>query len=665
MSFLYPSFLWALGVLSIPVIIHLFNFRKTTRIYFSNTRFLKQVKESTTAKRKLKHYLILASRLLFLLFLVFAFAQPFIPAREQTVNYRNIVFYLDNSQSMSAPLSDQRRGLDAGISTISDIVAVFPADSRYKMITNDFAPFSNSFKSGKELLDLLSQVRLSPLSRSAKEVTNYINRGGGSRNQEIFWISDFQKSTMGRPEANADTSRKWHLVPITYNRLSNVFVDTAYLDNPFASSGEKNVLRLKVRNDGVDDVNQLSIKLAINSIQMGATTIDVPRGGINEAAFDLTTRLSGLNKATVTFNDFPISFDNEFFFTLNYKQKIQIIEIKSSDNDTPIEKVFGNTQVFSYRGYSAANFNYSLLNEADLVVVNGLGSIDPSLNLALREYIRRNGTMLFIPGKDPDVKSIQALLQIPVLNKVPSDVMQELDKPDFSNPFFQNVFEEKTASIIMPKAIPVFEWGSDRGAILRFKNERPFLSRFDQGGKVYLLSSPLENTFTDFYNHGLFVPVMYRLAASSRKKEQRLYYSLPETFLVLRMDSLQNDDQIRLVSQEEIIPSQRRAGNDVLLDLPKFALKTGFYHVVSAGDTVDLLAFNPGKAESLMAQFKGNEVKQFFGDGDNVTIFNTQNTDTFSNEIKERYLGTPLWKYAILMALLFVATEVLLIRFMK
>lgn len=665
MSFLYPTFLWALGVLSIPVIIHLFNFRKTTRIYFSNTRFLKQVKESTTAKRKLKHYLILASRLLFLLFLVFAFAQPIIPAREQTVNYRNIIFYLDNSHSMSAPLSDQQRGLDAGIQTISDIVGVFPADARYKLITNDFAPYSNSFKSGKEVLDLLSQIRLSPLSRTVKEVTNYINRSGASRDQEIFWVSDFQKSTAGKPEPNADSARKWHLVPITFNKLSNVFVDTAFLDNPFASAGERNVLRIKVRNDGTEDVEQLSIKLSINAIQTGATTLDVPKGGINEATFDLTTRLAGLNKATVTFNDSPVSFDNEFFFTLNYKDKIRITEIRGSGNDTPIPKVFGNTQVFAYRGFSVQNFNYSLLNESDLVVVNGLNSIDASLNLALREFVRKDGTLLFIPGRDPDVNSIRTFLQIPVLNKVGVDETLELDKPDFSNPFFQNVFEEKSTGIIMPKARPAIDWGFDRSGILRFKNDKPFLSRLDQGGKIYLLSSPLDNTFTDFYNHGLFVPVMYRIAASSRKKEQRLYYSLPETFLVLRMDSLRSEDQIRLVSQEEIIPSQRRAGNDVLLDLPKFALKTGFYNVVSAGDTVDLLAFNPGKEESLMAQYKGNEVRQFFGEGENVTIFDARNTDTFSNEIKERYLGTPLWKYAVVLALMFLAAEVLLIRFMK
>src|SRR5688500_11284424 len=123
MSFLYPSFLWALGVLLIPVAIHLFNFRKTTRVYFSTTRFLKQVKEASSAKRKLRHYLVLLSRLLFLFFLVITFCQPIIPARDQ-MDSRNLVIYLDNSQSMSARMTDNTRGLDAGINFIQSIMEV-------------------------------------------------------------------------------------------------------------------------------------------------------------------------------------------------------------------------------------------------------------------------------------------------------------------------------------------------------------------------------------------------------------------------------------------------------------------------------------------------------------------------------------------------------------
>ncbi len=665
MTFLYPSFFWALGVLAIPIIIHLFNFRKTRRVYFSNNRFLKKVKENTTAKRKLKHYLILASRLLFLFFLVLAFCQPILPAREEQVNHQNIVFYLDNSQSMSAPIRDRTRGLDAGISFVSQIVETFPVDARYKLITNDFAPYSNTFKTKTEIQELLPQVRLSPVSRTADEVKKRILRDPGTREQEIFWISDFQKSTLGAPNPlDTDSAFSWHIVPITFDELANVFVDTVYLDNPLASSGERNVLRAKVRNDGKQNVEQLNVKLNLNGIQAGATTIAVPAGGISEAAFDLTTRLGGLNRASLTFNDFPVSFDNEFFFSLNYRDKIRVIEIKNSDKITPIEKVYGNQEIFSFGSSPVSNFNYSTLAEADLVVINSLDNIDEPLQFALRDYLNRNGVVFLIPGKEPDEASMKSFLQLPVFSRVSSRAMQDLERPEYSNPFFENVFEERSNSMVMPKALPVVDWGTDRSAILQFKNDKPFLSRFSGQGTLFVMASPLEPSYTDFYNHALFVPVMYRVATTSKRSEQKLYYQLRENLLTLRVDSLTDDEQIKLISDEEIIPGQRRVGQQVVLDIPRHTVKSGFYNVVAASDTIDLLAFNPDRQESLMAQLGENEIVSFFG-GSNIRFFESSDTDSFGNEIKERYLGTPLWKYAIMLALLFLAAEVLLIRFLK
>jgi hypothetical protein len=63
MHFLYPAFLFALISLAIPVIIHLFNFRKYHKVYFSNVQFLKEVKEQQASRRNLKERMILAARL--------------------------------------------------------------------------------------------------------------------------------------------------------------------------------------------------------------------------------------------------------------------------------------------------------------------------------------------------------------------------------------------------------------------------------------------------------------------------------------------------------------------------------------------------------------------------------------------------------------------------
>lgn len=666
MSFLYPTFLWASLALAIPIIIHLFNFRKTTRIYFSNTRFLKQVKESTTAKRRLKHYLILLARLLSLFLLVIAFAQPIIPAREQLGSNRNIVLYIDNSFSMSAQLPDKVRGIDAALQFTKDIVELFPSDTRYKLITNDFAPFSNSYKTKNEVLDLITEIRLSPVSRTMQEVKERIRMGTSDNAPEVFWISDYQKSTLGVvTQESSDSLYKWHLVPLEFDKLSNVFVDTAYLENPFAAGGEKNILHVKVRNDGKKDVEQLNLKLTINEIQAATVSVNIPQAGTTDTDFDLATGLQGLNKAVISFNDFPISFDNEFFMAMNFTDKIKVVEIKSVAAATPVEQVFGNKNVFNFNGYQVGNFNYSLLSQADLVVLNGLNSIDPSLAFAIREYLDDFGTMLIIPGATPDINGYRNLTQLPIEGNTEKQVPSELDRPDFSNPFFENVFEEKSVSLAMPKVSNVLRWGVDRSALLKFKNDQPFLSHIDQKGKIYIMACPLDRDHTDFYNNALFVPIMYRIAASGLKKTTPLYYTLKETFIKLYVDSLSGEEPLRLVGDQEIVPAQRHVGENVFLDIPKFSITQGFYRVVAHGDTVGLLAFNVNKAESLMDQYTGEEVKKRMGNGQTITLFDATSTDAFSNEIKARYLDKPLWKYALTLTLLFLLVEILLIRFLK
>jgi hypothetical protein len=120
-----------------------------------------------------------------------------------------------------------------------------------------------------------------------------------------------------------------------------------------------------------------------------------------------------------------------------------------------------------------------------------------------------------------------------------------------------------------------------------------------------------------------------------------------------------------LKGEQEIVPDQRVVNEQVFLEIPKFSMSQGFYQVLSGTDSVGLIAFNLDKAESLLDQFSGTEIKTQMGDGSNIGIFEATSAEAFSNEIKERYLGKPLWKYALMIALFFLLAEVLLIRFLK
>ena len=158
---------------------------------------------------------------------------------------------------------------------------------------------------------------------------------------------------------------------------------------------------------------------------------------------------------------------------------------------------------------------------------------------------------------------------------------------------------------------------------------------------------------------------MYRIAASGKRNENRAYYQTSESLITLRADSLLGEEPVRLIGKQEIVPAQRKMNDQLIMEIPKFAITPGFYNAIFQRDTLDLLAFNLDKAESILDQHKGEEVKELLGGGNNISLFQASSMETFSNDIKKRYLGTPLWKYAIVLALLFLLAEVLLIRFWK
>jgi Aerotolerance regulator N-terminal len=662
MSFAFPGFLWALFSLAIPIIIHLFNFRRVQKIFFSNTRLLKQVKEETTKRRRIKHWLILLSRLLFLFFLVMAFAQPYTPANEQFSSGKNVVLYVDNSYSMSAPMADKTRRLDAATGFASEIINTFPQDTRYKLITNDFAPSSNHFKTKTEIADLLSQIRFSNVGRTIGEIQNKTEPTGQT---DIFFLSDFQKSTLGNVSLS-DTTLSWRMVPVQSPMISNVYVDSAWFENPYLSGGEKNRLNVWVRNDGKENAEHLSIKLTINNVLAATATLSIPGNGSTTTVFDISANPNQYQELKITIQDFPISFDNEFYLAISPLQRLKIVEVHGLASTKFIEGVYGNRNLFEFKSFPVTNIDFPQLEAADLVVFNELPDFDgPIRQLLASGKIKSH---LIIPASQVKISSYQSVVGLPMQyvelpgEKATPKSKEKLSAPDFRNPFFDNVFEDKSSAMEMPTAAKVFQWGHDPSAILKLRDGTPYLSKTSHG---YVLASPLQKEFTDFAQHALFVPVMYKMAAMAKQDLQRPYYFLSENFISIPSDSMVSEEPVRLVGNIEIIPSQRYVAGKIFMDVPKFSITSGFYYITTKTDTLGLMAFNLGKDESRLEAMTLAELRKIADGRKNISVFEPGNRQAFGNEIKARYLGEPLWKYCLAFALLFILVEILLIRLLK
>ncbi|MBP7400913.1 MAG: BatA domain-containing protein, partial [Chitinophagales bacterium] len=171
MSFIYPNFLWALLLLGIPIIIHLFNFRRYRTVYFTNVRFLKNIQEETATKNRLKHLLVLLTRLLAITFLVFAFAQPFIPSEsaESKPTSRAVSIYIDNSFSMET-MQDGKRLFDIAKEKATEIADAYKVDDAFQLLTNDFEAGHQHLVNKEAFLQMLAQVNISPEVKTTDEI---------------------------------------------------------------------------------------------------------------------------------------------------------------------------------------------------------------------------------------------------------------------------------------------------------------------------------------------------------------------------------------------------------------------------------------------------------------------------------------------------------------
>ena len=171
MNFIYPSFLWALAALAIPIIIHLFHFRRFKKIYFSNVKFLQEIKEETASRSNLKHLLVLLARLLALAFLVLAFAQPFIAKNEQTIvkGKRAISIFIDNSFSMNAR-NQEVSLLEMAKAKAREVAKAYSPEDRYQMITQDLEGRHQRLVSRDEVLAYIDEVKESNQSHNLTEI---------------------------------------------------------------------------------------------------------------------------------------------------------------------------------------------------------------------------------------------------------------------------------------------------------------------------------------------------------------------------------------------------------------------------------------------------------------------------------------------------------------
>lgn len=680
MKFVNPYFLFGLFAIAIPVIIHLFNFRRFKKVFFSNVEFLKELKQETQKKSKLKHLLVLLCRILAVACLVLAFAQPYMPVKENKINAKgNVVsIYIDNSFSMQAS-SSKGTLFEEAKSKALEIANAYKSTDLFQILTNDFEGKHQAFVTRDEFIQMLNDLEISPAYRTLSDIVlrqQDLFSTVNSKGKISFIISDFSKKSGDFSKIKVDTAIDVNLVQLTPNEHNNLYVDSCWFASPVMQAWQQVQLTVLVKNSSENEVENIPVKLTINGKQKSVASVNIPALSETEVKMPYTIAGKGIQSASLEIIDNPIVFDDKFYFNYTVIESIPVLCLNNKSESVYVNSLFGKDSAFVLTNTDINKIDYSALTENNLVILNELKSISSGMIQEFQNYVKNGGSLLIFPGTDADLDSYKSFLSGMSLAyySAKDTVNTEVNAINTDHPIYKDVFEKIPENIDLPIVYSHYKFSSKTFTsdeyLMKMQNGESFMiSGIYGSGTVYISSVPLNTEFSNFAKHAMFVPTLYNIALFS-KQVNKLFYTIgKDEAIEVKNFKMSNDLTFKITNKAknfEIIPEHRNVDLQTNV-FPHDQIKdAGNYIMLNGEDTVCGLAYNYDRNESDMKFYTSDELQNEITEKNlkNFNLLDLKNK-TVSAVLEEITQGTRFWKLCVILALLFLLAEVVLLRFLK
>ena len=641
MQFKHPALLYALFLLLIPIIVHLFQLRKFQKETFTNVAFLKEVTLQTRKSSQLKKWLTLLTRLLLLACIIIAFAQPFTAKNNAFKTKSETVIYLDNSFSMQAK-GNQGELLKRAV---QDIISNVPENNTISLLTNDNTYKNTSIKAIKnELLQLEYSAKPMTYDAALLKAKTLFSKETSTLKHIVF-ISDFQQqATNFNPAVDSLTNiLAVQLKPVNIN---NVSIDSAYISGTTASNVE---LTVALKQTGTP-IENLPVSLYNDEQLIAKTSVAINNNATTIFSLPTNTIVDG----KISIDDTSLQYDNELFFNINKVDKINVLSI-NEENDSFLKRIFTENE-FNYTATTVNQLNFNILEKQNLIVLNELKTIPNTLVSVLKTFTDQGGYVTIIPSTDIIVSSYNDLLLnfgTRFSNLVTSE--KYITTINYAHPIYSNgVFEKEVKNFQYPQIESFYNLSNQTGgAVLQFEDRKPFLV---QNKNVFIFTAALNNANSNFKNSPLIVPTLYNMAKTSFKVPA-IYYTIGNDNSFNVNVQLNQDEIVSIENADvNIIPKQQYLNNKVLINTLEDPEVSGIYTIKNKNENIQNVSYNYNRADSEL----------------NYQDLSTLNNITLSDSITESFDViksdtniNALWKWFAIFALVFLIIEMLILKYFK
>ena len=679
MEFLYPNMLYALFALIIPIIIHMFNFRRHKLVYFSNTSILKTIEQENRKTKKIKYLITMIMRMIFIAALVIAFAYPY--KKDDNIVNKNvdnlIAVYIDNSMSMQSHSAEKTLFEDSRTSALKLVESLNQAQ-RFVLLSNDRDPRNEYPMSKDEMLVRLNEMKTESAPTSFEEIYNslsFIKKKNNFNSATLFAYSDFQRYTMKFDELRNDTTIQIVVFPLKSDFQNNIYIDSVWLQSPVLHKNMTNELNARIVNETSNDIKGLPVNFSLDENVVAYTTTDIDAGSYSDVNMQFVIDNDGYRKAKVSINDSPISFDDEYNLVLKVRPSINVIEIMPSavsrqPSANSLDLLFNGDALVNYQSMNPYNIDHDIINKSQMIVVDEDATLNETMQQMLLDFTNNGGTLLIFNDENTDNYLIYNNIGIRR-----NDFDENKTKVEYiaqRNSFFDDVFVNFPDNAELPSINKHVRFATSKNVqnIIALQNGDPLLMMTNNGkGKIFVISTSLSEEYSDIANHALFVPLMYKMALIGGNVSDLSYTLGVDKILNINDVSMLSVDRVCLRADNglyEMFPLIENRGGQNYLNFFEDLPSSGFYDIYKNDDFVKTVAWNDNRKESMMSFYDKEELNKLLKDnGLNVLAMINNDVINSDNMMEVIVKDTVIWKIFIIVALIALLIEILILRFWK
>jgi len=642
MHFKHTEILYFLFLLIVPILVHLFQLRRFKISYFSNVRFLKELSIQTRKSSKIKKRLLLATRLLLLTCIILAFAQPFFEAKDSKNASNEMYIVLDNSFSMQA------KGKKGELlkRAVQELLENTPETAQFSLLTNTENFWNTDIKSSKSALQ---NLKYSAIPFELSSIMAKIKAHKSAHKKDVVIITD----AVGLAEKdikNIDSEEKTYFIIPEAEQKNNISIDSVYINQTLENFYE---IGINLSAYG-DDFKPISTALYNQNKLIAKTIINFDS---KKKKINFTIPKEAFH-GYVAIEDNGLTYDNKLYFSISKAKKTNVISIGEPEKSNFLSRIYTSSE-FNYNNYSISNLDYNSLDKQNTIILNELSEVPQALQTTLKSFVSKGGNLVVIPSDKSSISNLNSFLanfgKVQLSNlKTESKLITKIN---FDHPLFSGVFENKITNFQYPKTNSSFDVSSPYPAVLSYEDQSVFVTMIPNPvSGVSVFSAPINSINSNFQQSPVVVPLFYKMGQNNQKTGiNALTIGNNQPYFV---DVVLNKDAILEVkrSDDSFIPIQQILNSKVKLTFNDFPETAGNYSAFDKKESVENLSFNYKRSESDLSQVNTKVISDFKTADTISTIFNTLQTDRTDNQI---------WKWFVIFALLFLALEMAIIKFVK